>query len=219
MGVFSIATEEFMKSVIKRNWRWMAWGVLIACLSGAQTARASALVTIQSVFAMPGEVNDVLNVYITNLGAAPLDVAEFAFEIDTTSPDITFEQATTATTLYPYVFAGNSLFGPVISTSSPGQKLDASDIAATPTSFTVVNPGASFGLGEIFFNVAPWAANQLAPVNFNTSSAFTSVSDQNGNLQPLDFAAGSINVVAPEPSTWILLVVPLAWILRTKRRL
>jgi hypothetical protein len=160
-------------------------------------------------------VNDLFNVYLTNLGAAPVDVEAFSFEINTTSPDITFEQATTGTTIAPYVFAGNSLLGPVISFSSPGQTLDAADVAAAPNSFTVVNPGASFGLGLISFNVAPGAANQVAPVTFNTSSAFTSVSDQFGNLQALDFASGNITV--PEPATGLLLLVPLAGLIFAKR--
>jgi hypothetical protein len=205
-----------MKSAIERRLYWMAPAALIAFLAGAQVARADLLLTSESVTARPGDVNDLFNIYITNLGTAPVDVAAFNFEINTTSTDITFEQATDATTLFPYIFAGNSLFGPMISTSSPGQTLDASDIAATPGSFTEVNPGASFGLGLISFNVAPGAPRQVAPVNFNPSSAFTSVSDAAGNLQTLDFASGDITVV-PEPATGLLLLVPLAGLLWSKR--
>jgi hypothetical protein len=207
-----------MKSAIERRLYWMALAALIAFLAGAQVARADLLLTAESVTAKAGDVNDLFNVYVTNLGTAPVDVAAFNFEINTTSTAITFEEATDATTLFPYVFAGNSLFGPVISTSSPGQTLDASDIAAAPNSFTVVNPGASFGLGLISFNVAPAAPNQVAPVNFNPNSAFTSVSDQFGNLQTLDFASGNITVTAvPEPATGLLLLVPLAGLLWSKR--
>lgn len=102
----------------------------------------------------------------------------------------------------------------MISTSSPGQTLDASDVAAT--GFTAVNPGASFGLGLISFNVAPAAPNQVARVNFNPSN--TSISDQFGNLQTLDFASGSITVSpVPEPATGILLLVPLAGLLWSKK--
>jgi hypothetical protein len=208
-----------MKSANKTNRQWMVWGALIACLGGAQAARADLLLTAQSVTATAGSVNDVFDVYITNTGTAAVDVEAFSFEINTTSSNITFQQATTGTTLDPYIFAGNSLFGPVISTSTPGQTLDASDVAAMPNSFTVVNPGVSFGLGQIYFDVASGATNQVAPVNFNTSSAFTSVSDPAGNLLPLDFASGNITVSSvPEPATGMLLVAPLAGLIWAKRR-
>jgi hypothetical protein len=206
-----------MKSAIERRLFWIAAGALTAFLAGAQTARADLLLTAQSVTAKPGDVNDLFNVYITNLGAAAVDVESFNFEINTTSTDITFEQATTATTLYPYIFAGNSLFGPVISFSSPGQTLDAADTTAN-SGFTTVNPGASFGLGLISFDVAPGAPNQVAPVNFNTSPAATSISDPAGHPLTLDFASGNITVTAvPEPATGLLLFVPLAGLLWSKR--
>lgn len=211
-----------MKSVIKRTTQWIAWGALLACLGGAQVAHAdSLLLTVQSVTATAGSANAVFNVYVTNLGTAPVDVEAFSFEINTTSSDITFQQATTGTTIDPYIFAGNSLFGPVISTSAPGQTLDASDVASAPNSFTVVNPGASFGLGLISFDVAPGAPSQVAPVTFNTDIAFTSVSDQFGNLLPLGFASGNITVSSvssmPEPATGMLLIAPLAGLLWSKR--
>jgi hypothetical protein len=204
-----------MKTAIKNKRIWMVCGALLACLGGAATARADLLLTAESVYAHPGDVNDVFNVYLTNVGAAPVDVEGFNFEINTTSTDITFEQATTGTTLFSYIFAGNSLFGPVISTSAPGQTLDASDNAATPNSFTAINPGASFGLGLVSFNVAPGAPNQVAPVTFNMNSAFTSVSDQFGNLLPLQFASGNISV--PEPATGLLLIVPLAALIARRK--
>jgi hypothetical protein len=210
-----------MKSAIERRLYWMASAALIAFLADAQVARADLLLTAESVTATPGSVNDLFNVYLTNLGATPVDVAAFNFEINTTSTDITFEQATTATTLYPYVFAGNSFaesfLSGVISTSSPGQTLDASDFALAPGSFTVVNPGitSSVGLGLISFNVAPSAPYQVAPVTFNPNPAFTSVSDQFGNLQTLEFASGNITV--PEPATGFLLLVSLTGLLWGKR--
>ena len=208
-----------MKLAIEGRRQWIAWGALMICLSGAQTAWADPLqLTVQPVTAKPGDLNDAFNVYVTNLGAAPIDVAAFNFEISTTSSDITFEQATTGTTLFPYVFAGNSGFGPVVSTSSPGQTLDASDVAAAPNSFTVINPATSFGLGLISFDVAPGAASQVAPVSLNTNLAFTSVSDQFGNLQTLEFAPGDITVSAvPEPSTGMLVLAPLAGLIWRKR--
>ncbi len=197
-------------AIKKRNSPWITFGALAISIGSAPAVRADLLLTAQSVSATGADVNDTFDVYLTNIGASAVDVASFNFEINTSSSDISFQQATTATTLYPYIFAGNSLFGPVISTDGPGQTLDVSDIAATPNSFTVVNPGASFGLGETFFDVAPGAGSEMVPVTFNTNDAFTSVSDQYGNLQPLEFANGTITVspvsTVPEPATGGLLV-------------
>jgi len=165
------------------------WGV-------APVARATLMLTAQSVTANAGAVNDAFDVYLTNSGATPVDVAAFSFEITTSSSDVTFEESTTATSLFPYIFAGNSIFGPVISTSAPGQTLDASDVAAGVGTFTVINPGSSFGLGKVFFDVAPGASAEVAPVDFNTSTALTSVLDQFGNLLTLDFSNGQITISA-----------------------
>ncbi len=210
----------------KRN--WFILGALAACLGGAATARADLLLTAQSVTGPPGSVNDTLNVYLTNTGTSAVDVEAFSFEIDTSDPVITFEQSTTATTLFSYVFTGNSfvetfLGTNVNSTSSPGQTLDASDLTATPGTFTVVNPGQSFGLGLIDFDVAAAVPFQIAPVDFNTNPALTSVSDQFGNAIPLVFANGSIGVsTVPEPSgRWPLAIglAALVWMLKRSRRL
>jgi hypothetical protein len=195
-------------TIKKRNWRWITLCVVAACLGVvAPPARASFILTAQSVSAAAGDVNVPFNVYLKNNGPA-VDVSSFNFEINTASSDIAFQQATTGTTLFPYIFAGNSFFGPVISTNGPGQTLDVSDIAADPNSFTTIGTGASFGLGEIFFNVAPGAGPEIVPVTFNISGAITSVSDINGNLQTLDFASGQITVGAvstvPEPATFML---------------
>lgn len=200
------------------GWRTAAMIGILAGLSAffavAPVARATLQLTAQSVTVNTGDVNDAFDVYLTNIGAAPVDVASFSFEITTSFSEVTFEDATTATSLFPYIFAGNSLFGPVISTAS-GQTLDASDVVAVPNSFTVVNPGASLGLGKVFFDVGRRVRPpQVAPVDFNTSAAFTSVSDQLGNLLPINFTNGQITIeaaaVVPEPSTWAMILIGFA---------
>jgi hypothetical protein len=191
---------------------------ILAALSAffgvAPVAHATLRLTAQSVTANAGAVNDAFDVYLTNLGTALVDVAAFSFEITTSSSDVTFEESTTATSLFPYILAGNSLFGPVISTNAPGQTLDASDVAAVVGSFTVVNPGSSFGLGKVFFDVAPSASAEVASVDFNANIAFTSVLDQSGNLFSLNFSNGQITINAaaavPEPSSAVLLLTALA---------
>jgi hypothetical protein len=214
-----------MKVAIKK--RWVALGALLACLVGAPAAWADLVLTAQSVSAAPGDVNDTFDVYLTNIGGSAVDVSSFSFEINTSSSDIAFQQSTTATTTFSYIFAGNSLVGPVNSTDGPGQTLDVSDIAATPNSFTVVGVGDSFGLGHIFFDVAPGASPQVAPVDIKTDFALTSVTDEFGNPIALEFTDGAITVTSaststvPEPSPTMLLaaaVLGLVWMKRRSRR-
>ena len=171
----------------------------IALLGLAPPARANLLFSVQSVSANPGDVNDLLQVNVTNAGPGAVDLGAYSFTIQTSSSDITFEQATTATS-FPYVFAGNSLFGPVTSTSGPGQSLSASDFPANSNA-TVIGAGVTFGLSEVSFDVAPGAPAEILPIEFNTSS--TSASDSNLAAIPLNFSNGEITIgsATPLPAT------------------
>ena len=203
------------------NWSFPL-AALIACFGVTRPAQADLLLSAQSVTAAPGTVNDTFQVYATNIGASAVEVSAFNFEIATSSTDIVFQQSST-TTGFPYIFAGNSLadllFAGLNSTNGPGQTLDVSDLAFLPNSFNVINPGEKFGLGEIFFDVAMNAPPQMAPVNFNTDFAATSVSDQNGNSIPLQFSNGQIALATvPEPSSGVLLLTGCAILLWKRRR-
>jgi hypothetical protein len=170
----------------------------IVLLGLAPSARASLLFSVQSVSASPGDVNDHFEVDVTNIGAGSVQLSAFNFVIQTSSSDITLKQATTATLLSPYVFAGNSLFGPVISTSAPGQSLSASDLPAN-TNATVIGSLVTFGLGEVSFDVAPGAPAEILSIVFNTNSNNTSALDPSGALIPLDFSNGQITIRSATP--------------------
>lgn len=194
-----------MKTVTcKRSWVML---YALITLLGVTAARADLMLTATPVTAAPGTVNGTFEVDVTNTGSSSVDVSAFSFEITTASTDIAFQQSTTATT-ETYIFAGNSLFGPVASTNGPGQTLDVSDVANS--AFTKVDAGATFGLGEIFFNVAPGAGAQTAAVDFTTDPAITNISDPTGSLFTLAFTNGGITVTGnsgstvPEPSSWLL---------------
>jgi hypothetical protein len=194
----------------------------VIALTGAPAARADLQFSVQPVAASPGDVNDTLEVDATNTGSSVVDLAAFAFEINTLSSDIEFQQSTTATVLAPYVFfAGNSLvdtyFGGVNSIDGPGQTLDVSDVVLTPNTFADIAAGATVGLGEISFNVAPDAVDGLDAVDLNPAQ--TSASDQFGYAIPLDFSNGGITVTTvPEPSGALtLLVIAVAGFLMAKR--
>ena len=116
----------------------------------------------------------------------------------------------TATT-DPYLFAGNSLFGPdiVALAFTPGQILDASDLFAGLDG-AGIGPG-TYGLGTVTFNVASGAsAGQFDVI---LTPVVSSLSDPNANIIPITLANGTITVnvenSVPEPSSLALLAAGL----------
>jgi hypothetical protein len=184
----------------------------LACMAAVSSAKASILFSIGSVIAMPGDVNDAVDVLITNLGPDPVDVSGFTFEITASSAGVTLESATTQT-IAPYIFAGNSfvenVFGTsTISFSSPGQTLDASDSAFASNSASTIAANQTLGLGRLFFDVDP--ADTVGNPSLDFNSANSNLSNGLGNPLAIDtFNSGTIEVV-PEPRTGIEMVFALA---------
>ena len=116
-----------------------------------------------------------------------------------------------------FLFAGNSLFGPVINTSS-GQTLAASDIFLVPGAGATVLAGDTFGLGHLFFDVG--AGSGTFAVLLSPFPA-SSLSDQVGNDLPFISANGQIDVsggtAVPEPNTVLLLATGVAALAARRR--
>jgi hypothetical protein len=98
---------------------WIA-AVAIALL-GSAPAKADVVISIQSPLnANAGDTGDSFDVTLTNTGPSAVSIAAFTFEISAANTDMTFTDANTGTGLAPYIFAGNSLFGPDITVSNTG---------------------------------------------------------------------------------------------------
>jgi hypothetical protein len=200
---------------------WLLPFAACIVLSAAIPARAGIVVTAQSVSASDG----AFDVFLTNTGTSAVDIAAFTFEVNVSSSQIAFTDATTSTTTSPYIFAGNSLFGPDIlaSISMSGTTLDAGDVTADASNVSV-GAGASFGLGHVFFTTTGTLIGD-ATVSF-TGSPLTSLSDAVGTDVPITkFTTGTIIGVAmiPEPSSLILATIGLAtlgatWFVRRSRQ-
>jgi hypothetical protein len=173
--------------------------------------------TIQNVTTSPGSTGDSFEVDLTNTGAAATTVDSFMLGLEEGNSDIVFESVSTATTGDDYIFNGNSLIGSPISTTSPGQSVSAFDIWAGPGDGFNLGTGATVGLGEVFFDVAPGASYGPTVVSFVSDE--TSLSDIDGDAITIDAEdSGTIDVV-PEPSTLALFgVAGVAFLLTGLRK-
>ena len=179
---------------------------------------AGLIITVGNVFSSSPSLSNTLEVDLTNTGPSAVSLAGFSFEIVVTDPHITFTSATIGT-VAAYVFAGNSLFGPTISTSAPGQTLDASDVWAGAGGATIA-AGATVGLGHVFFGVSAGDSQGLVTVMLSPFPA-TSLSDPAGvNISVNTLTSGSITVTpVPEPSGLVLVLLGLFALAWTGKRL
>jgi hypothetical protein len=168
-------------------------------------ARADLVLNIQSVTVPAGSNGDTLDVTLTNTGPSSVTVGGFSFEISTPTPNINFTNATTATTA-PYIFDGQSLFGPNIATTI-GQKLDASDEFKVIGSGTTIGAGAIVGLGHAIFNVAAATPGGPITVSFTPGPATSLSTPAGANIPITTLNTGTITVIptaVPEPSVTVL---------------
>lgn len=207
------------------------------CAAGlvGSSAKGSTIYSIApaSLSAHPGDVGDSFDVLFTNTGPSTLSVAAFSFEVSVADPDITLAGADFATTVSPYIFAGdsfdedNSLTLNFVNVDgySP-QIIDAADVTNDATGVPVL-PGQSVDLGQVLFDVAdPAQAGQFA---LSFTGEVSDIANAN-NLSTPDgvgiavdsFSGGIISVSAvPEPSSLLvaLLAVPsIAPWMRTRAR-
>jgi len=175
-------------------------------------ARADLIVSVESVTANAGSTSDALDITLTNTGPSAVTVGGFSFGVSVATTNITLTQANISTTA-PYIFDGNSLFGPMINTFT-GQSLIASDLFAISGSGTTLGAGADVGLGHLLFDVSQTASS--GPVTVSLASfPTTSLSDASGH----DIIINSLNdgtitiqsfTPVPEPPALVLAITGIS---------
>jgi hypothetical protein len=188
-----------------------------ACLLYSVPVRADSLeISIESpINVNAGTSGNGFDVLLTNLSGPAVSLAGLTFEISVPSTDIQLSEVNTATLLDPYIFSGNSLFGPNITVSNTGQDLSASDLYSVIGSGIKLGAGATVGLGHILFDVSATAHSETVPVTFTAFPA-TSLSDDLSNNVPINtLTNGQIDIIGtvPEPSYLLLLLTAGAFLL------
>jgi len=193
-------------------------GAVALALAGSFPVQASPIMIAGTATVNAGSTGDTLDFTLFNSGASAITLGGFSLEISVADTHVSFTSATTATSL-PYVFAGDSLFGPLISTSGPGQTLDASDFCLVCAD--TIAAGATVGLAHIFFDVAAGASSGPLTVSV-TAFPFTSLSDPLGNDIAATLQDGTITITGgaavPEPSTLALFALPALFLARRRFR-
>ena len=169
-----------------------------------------------------GSTGNSFDVLLTNNSGAAVSIFAFFFEVTSSSTDVTFTDATTATAT-PYIFGADSLFGPDLTGTVSTTDLNVSDVDGVGN--ISLADGATVALGHVLFDVSATASTQDVSFNFGGFPG-TSLADDSGADVPIEtLTSGELGVEgpvapAPEPSTLLLLLVaaPLALGWRLIRR-
>ena len=193
--------------------------LLIACFAmglAALTAKpghAGLVLSVESVAVAPGSTNRGLDVLLQNTSTVGVMIDGFSFGL-TVAPDITLNAATTSTVAAPYIFAGDSLFGPDITVQS-GSPLLAADLFDVPNEGVLLAGGSTVGLGRIVFDVSASAAGSY-DVAFSPDD--TSLSFQGSVIAITSLVDGDISISAvPEPTSLLLSSIGAAALLSLVR--
>jgi hypothetical protein len=198
---------------LKHFQRILQAALALTLLAASPLFAAGITMSLTSAIAAPGSTGNSFEVDLTNLGPTPVTVGGFSFELLITTSDISLTDVSTLTAT-PYIFLGNSTFGPDLSGPSSGQAIDASDVFSVPMAGTTLDSGDSFGLGHVLFDVSSGAVPGIFAVDLAKFPQST-LSDAAGNNLDVDqLSPGQITIsgaTVPEPrSLWLLSIGAIA---------
>jgi hypothetical protein len=194
---------------------WLPVVALAGVLLSVRPAVADLIVSVQSVTGVSvGSTGETFQVNLTNTaGSAAVALGGFSFGLSVSDSHIVLTQVDVSTT-NPYIFAGHSLFGPIISNPAGGQSIVANDLYDVPDSGILLAGGSTVGLGDVVFNVLG-SATPGAVSSITLDPFATSLTEFAGNDVPITtLSYGSITVAGttatPEPPGIVLVVSFLA---------
>jgi len=157
---------------------------------------------------------------LANNSGSSATVSDFSIELQLSGlAGVVFTGASMNTTAFPYIFAGVGNGPPLSLATFPTTDFAGGDSVFIGPPYYVTLPssgsGSTVGLALVTYDTSA-ARPGTALINF--VSAGTSADDSNGNPITLNYStpAGQIVVsrsVVPEPSTLVILVSALPWVL------
>jgi hypothetical protein len=184
----------------------------LALLALAAPSRAGLVLIAQDSATKPGGTG-AFDVILENEASSTQSVTVGGFSVDlklANTNAVMFTAINTNTTL-PYIFTSSGSFGFTGAVSGGGIEVTGNDLALPPADGVTLDPGTSFGLAHILYQVAANAGGTV-PVPFVSINAGTSLADANGQpITSFGVNNGTITVTAvPEPSSLTLLALGLA---------
>jgi len=194
--------------------------IAMILIAAPQLFAAGITISLTQASATTSSTGNSFEVDLTNMSSSSITVGGFSFELSIANPNISLTGVTTSTAA-AYVFSGDSTFGPDLTTFSNGQLIDASDIDSIVLAGTTIDPGATFGLGRVFFDVSSSALPGVTTVNLSPFPE-TTLSDAAGNDLPIGtLSPGQITILGstvPEPSSLLLISLGAAALLGRRSR-
>ena len=173
---------------------------------------------LQSV--SPGSAGNSFDILLTNTSGPNVFIGAFTFEVEASSPDVTFIDATISTSAAPYIFGGNSTIGPDILGSTTGQDLTAFDLYSGAGNVTIAS-GATVSLGDVTFDVSYGAPTEMVPLTL--VDAGTSLASADGTAVPIASFSDALldisTVCVPEPRSSGLFAIASAFLIAMGCRL
>jgi hypothetical protein len=193
----------------------------LALLALATPSRAGLVMIAQDSATQPGGTGS-FDVILENESTSMQSVTVGGFSVDLklANTNAVAFTAINANTTLPYIFTSSGSFGFIGTVLGSGIEVTGNDLALPPADGVTLDPGKSFGLAHILYQVAANAGGTV-PVPFVSIGAGTSLADAAGNpITSFVTDNGVINVV-PEPSSFTLFALGLAAsmvVVRLRRR-
>jgi PEP-CTERM motif len=182
----------------------------LALLALAAPSRAGLVLIAQDSATQPGGTG-AFDVILENESTSTQSVTVGGFSVDlklANTNAVTFTAIDANTTL-PYIFTSSGSFGFIGTVSGGGIEVTGNDLALPPADGVTLDPGTSFGLAHILYQVAANAGG-MVPVPFVSIGAGTSLADAAGQPITSFVTDNGVITVVPEPASFTLLALGFA---------
>jgi hypothetical protein len=189
----------------------------LALLALVAPSRAGLVMIAQDSTTKPGGTG-AFDVILQNESTSTQSVTVGGFSVDlklASTSAVTFTAINANTTL-PYIFTSSGSFGLIGAVVGGGIEVTGNDLALPPANGVTLDPGTSFGLAHILYQVSA-SVSGTVPVPFVSLNAGTSLSDAAGQPITSFVTRNGIITIVPEPASLTLFALGFAASMATVR--